>query len=114
MQGLRLRARLADTHRQEGKEALPHSLDRGWRPMSTARSRPIYDANAATAARPPPLITSAHLSVTKHILRTDFGAVVEKVCVHMLIHGAATLAEVARSIEGIMPSQLRNAVLVLR
>ena len=51
--------------------------------------------------------TRAHVDLASHIIEWTFGSVVAKVAVHLLSHGALTLAELAKELV-LPPSQLRN------
>ena len=54
-----------------------------------------------------------HCEAARQILLTDFGDLVAKVCIRLLTHGPATLAELARAVTDLTRAQLRNALLVL-
>lgn len=57
-------------------------------------------------------VSGVHLSVATRILRADFGAVVESVCLQLLTFGTQTLVEIAQATR-LGTAQLRNALLIL-
>ena len=57
-------------------------------------------------------LSHAHLELAGHILRADFGEVVETICSRLLTHGAATLSELIHAVQ-LPPSKVRTSLLVL-